>query len=138
MKKLWSKFWKSSSQRRKQRKYVHNAPLHIKHKFMAVNLSKDLKQKYSFRSLPVRKSDTVKILTGDNRGKQGKVMKVSLVKMAVFVESAEVKRADGSKVLYPIHPSNLQIVKLDLSDKKRVEKIEKLKKKVEVKNKDGK
>jgi large subunit ribosomal protein L24 len=127
MKKEFSKAWNSSTQGRKQRKYVAKAPLHIKHKFMGAPLSATLKKEYGFRSLPVRSGDTVKIMTGQFKGTEGKISKVSLIKTKVYVEGAAVKRADGSDAMYPIHASNVEIVKLDLSDKKRSEKIESLK-----------
>jgi large subunit ribosomal protein L24 len=128
MKKLWSKFWKSSTQKRKQRKYVHNAPMHVKHKLIGASLSKELKKEHGIRSIPVRKGDTVKIETGNFKGKSGKVTKVSLAKVAIYVENVDVNRADGTKALYPLHPSNVTITKLDLSDKKRVQKIERVNK----------
>jgi len=127
MKKLWSRFWKSSSQTRKQRKYKHNAPLHIKHKMMSAGVSRELRKEHSIRSIPIKKGDTVKLISGQFKGKNGKVTKVSLAKQSVFIEGADVSRADGSKALYPVHPSNLTITKLNLADKKRVEKIERMK-----------
>lgn len=123
MKKLWSKAWKASTQKRKQRKYVFNAPLHIKHKLVNVSLAKELKTEYNTRSIPVRTGDTVKIMAGQFKETTGKVTKVSLGKTKVYVEGASVKRRDGSDAQYPIHPSNLMITKLDLSDKRRADKI---------------
>ena len=46
--------WKSSKQPRKQRKYIANAPLHIKIKLTGVNLAKELRKKYQKRSIPLR------------------------------------------------------------------------------------
>lgn len=128
MKKLFSKSWNSSTQTRKQRKYCFNSPLHVKHKFMSAPLSSELKKENGFRSIPLRKGDTVKIKTGQFKGKTGKITKVSLAKVKAYVEGATVKRADGTDALYPIHPSNVEIQKLDLSDKLRVAKIDSLKK----------
>jgi large subunit ribosomal protein L24 len=128
VKKSWSKFWKSSISLRKQRKYVYNAPLHLKHKMVSAGLSKELRKDYGFRSLPVRKGDTVKVISGGFKNNSGKVSRVSLARRIAYIEGVEQTRADGSKAMYPIHPSNLQIIKLDLSDKKRIEKIERLKK----------
>ncbi|MFW6286127.1 MAG: 50S ribosomal protein L24 [Nanoarchaeota archaeon] len=125
--KKWSKFWKSSVSIRKQRKYVYNAPLHVKHKMLSAGLSKELKSSYGFRTIPVRKGDTVKIISGGFKNKSGKISKVMLARGLVYIEGIEQLRADGSKAMYPIHPSNLQIIKLDLSDKRRVKKIERLK-----------
>jgi large subunit ribosomal protein L24 len=125
--KSWSKVWKSSTDASKQRKYAENAPLHVKHKLMAASLSKELRKEYGVRSVPVKTGDTVKISTGQFKGKTGKITKVCLPRTFIHVEGATVKRADGTDAFYPVHPSNVEITKLDLSDKKRAEKIEKSK-----------
>src|SRR3989338_176397 len=46
MKNKFSTKWKESKQPRKQRKYRANAPLHLRKKFVNVNLSKELRKKY--------------------------------------------------------------------------------------------
>ena len=111
--------WKSSKQPRKQRKYLANAPLHIKKKLMSVNLSKELRKKYSKRSIPLRKKDVVKIVRGKFKGKKGKVMKVILKAQKVEVEGIQIKKQEGSKVNIRLRPSNLQITELNVEDKKR-------------------
>lgn len=111
--------WKSSKQPRKQRKYLANAPLHIKMKLMGVNLSKELRKKYQKRSVPLRKKDTVKIMRGKFKGKKGKVMKVLLKTQKIEVEGIQIKKQDGSKVNIKLRPSNLQIIELNVEDKKR-------------------
>jgi len=40
---------------------------------MSAPLSKDLRKKYSVRSMPVRKEDEVIILAGTHKGNKGKV-----------------------------------------------------------------
>ncbi len=127
MKKLWSNKWNSSTQIRKQRKYIFNAPLHIRHILMNTHLSKELRKEYNLRHLPIRVGDEVKINSGQFKGKVKKVVKVRLCKLRVYLEEIGIKRNDGSLSLYPIHPSNLEIVKLDKTDDKRVKKLEKLK-----------
>ena len=62
MKKQVTKSWRSSKNPKKQRKYIANAPLHIKKNFMAAHLSKDLQKKYLRRNISIRKDDRVKIL----------------------------------------------------------------------------
>lgn len=131
--KEWSKFWKSSKQPRKQRKYVYRAPLNKRHKMLAARLSKELREQYSQRNVPVRTGDTVEIKRGQFRGLKAKVNEVSLAKTRVFVDGAVSRRPDGTEKPYPIHPSNLEITKLDLSDSAREEKI----KKVAEKNQNG-
>ena len=119
MKRKFSTHWKSSKQPRKQRKYIANAPLHIKMKLTGVNLSKELRKKYQKRSVPLRKKDTVKIMRGKFKGKKGKVIKVMLKTQKVEVDGIQIKKQDGSKVNIKLRPSNLQIIELNLEDKKR-------------------
>ena len=73
MKKEFSTSWIGSKQPRKQRKYRHNAPLHIKSKMMGSHLSKELRKKYGTRSVRIRKGDEVKIMIGKFKGKTGKI-----------------------------------------------------------------
>lgn len=128
MKIKFNKKWKSSKQPRKQRKYLAKAPLHIKRKFVSVNLSKDLRKKHGKRNLPIRKGDTAKIKRGKFKGKQGKVLEVKLKMSKVVIEGIQVKKQDGSKANVKMQPSNLQIIELNLEDKKRLKlKEEKIK-----------
>ena len=119
MKKEFSKHWKTSRQPRKQRKYIANAPLHIRKKFVGVNLSKDLRKKHGKRNIPVRKGDGIKVMRGKFKGKRGKITDVKLKISKVTVEGIQIKKQDGSKVDVKLQPSNLQIVELNLEDRKR-------------------
>ena len=120
MKRKFSTHWNSSSQPRKQRKYIANAPLHLKRKFLGVNLSKELRKKYGRRNIIVRKGDEVKVMGGKFKGKHGKITMVYTKKGKVTVENMQIKKQDGSKANVKIHPSNLQIIELNLTDKKRM------------------
>jgi large subunit ribosomal protein L24 len=123
MKKKFSKHWKASKQPRKQRKYSANAPLHIKRKMLSVNLSKELRKKYGKRNIPARKGDTVKILRGKFKKKQGKILKIDTKKSRFEIEGIQVKKQDGSKVNVKLPASNLQIIELYSEDKKRMKNI---------------
>ena len=138
--KRFSTKWKSSTQTRKQRKYRHNAPNHIRHKFMSAPLSSDLRKTHGIRNISVRSGDTVTITTGQFKGHSGKVASINLAKVKVKVEGAELMKRDGTKVMYPINPSNVMITKLDLSDELRKAKIEKRasQKKESIKQKEAK
>ncbi len=120
MKRNFSTAWKSSKQPRKQRKYAAKAPLHIKHKLLGVNLSKELRKKYNRRNIPVRKGDKVAIMKGKFRKKEGKIMEVNVKKSKVVIEGIQIKKHDGSKVNVKLHPSNLQIIELNTDDKRRM------------------
>src|SRR3989344_2402620 len=119
MKKKFSKSWVSSKKPRKKRKYRANAPLTIKRKFLSSHLSKELRDKYKIRNIPVRKNDKVKIVRGQFKGKTGKIIKVITKKSKVYIENIQNTKNDGTKVYYPIDPSNLIIIEFDLTDKKR-------------------
>jgi len=118
-KKFYNK-WKASRQPKKQRKYLANAPLHIKRKFLSVNLSKDLRKKFGKRNLPLRKGDVVKIKKGKFKGKQGKIIEIRIKKEKIIVEGIQIKKRDGSKVNVRLRPQNLQIIELNTEDKKRL------------------
>ena len=114
MKKEFSTSWKGSKQPRKQRKYRAKAPLHLRHKFVSVNLSKPLREKHGKSNIPVKKGDNVKIMKGKYKGKKGKITQVFLKDSRVTVEGIQVKKQDGSKVNVKLQPSNLQITSLNL------------------------
>ena len=119
MKKQFSKHWKASKQPRKQRKYLANAPIHLRKKFLSVNLSKELRKKYSIRNITLKKGDKVKILRGKYKKKEGKINEVFYKISKVCVEGIQVKKQDGSKANVKIDSSNLQIIELNLEDSRR-------------------
>jgi large subunit ribosomal protein L24 len=125
MKIKFSKAWIASKQPRKQRKYLANAPIHIKKKMVGANLSKELRKKYGKRSMTLRKGDTVKIMRGKFKKKEGKVTSVSPGTFNIQVEGIQRKKQDGSKVNVKLQPSNLQIILLNLEDSKRSEFLKK-------------
>ena len=108
----------------KQRLSLFKAPLHRRHRLLNARLSKELIGKLGVKRLPVRTGDVVKILRGDWAGHEGKVVKVNYDDLRIHVDGVTVKKADGTPVFYPIHPSNVMIIKLDLSDKMRKRIIE--------------
>lgn len=128
MKKEFSTKWVASKQPRKQRKYRANAPLHLKKKFISVNLSKELRKKHERRNAVVKKDDTVKIMKGKFKGKSGKIIKVFLKVSKVTIEGIQASKQDGSKVGIKMQPSNLQITALNMEGNKRFDKIKSEKK----------
>ncbi len=124
MKKDYSSKWKASKQPRKQRKYRFNAPTHIRRKFLSTHLSKELRTKHETRSIPIRKGDRIKVIKGQFKKKEGVVNRVDLSRIKVFVDGIERVKKDGSKSFYALEPSNLMIIELDKSDKKRLKRSE--------------
>lgn len=125
MNKEFSTQWKASKQARKQRKYLANAPLHIKRKMVSCHLSKELRNKYARRSFAVRKGDMVKIMTGEFKDKTGKVSLIDVNKMRLAIEGLQMTKKDGSKTNALFNASNVMITEINLDDKKRLESIKK-------------
>ena len=119
-----------SKKPRKQRKFLVEAPLHLRRKMIAAHLSKELREKYKRRSLALRKGDEVEIMRGEFKGKKGKVSRIDTKKYRVYIEGITRKKSTGELVQVPIHPSNLRIVGLNLDDKWRKKILER---KVELK-----
>ena len=118
--KTFSKSWISSKKPNKQRKYRFNAPLNIQGSFLNVHLSKELRAKYGTRSLRVRTGDKVRIMRGQFKKQEGKVEEVDMKKLKVYLSKVEHVKRDGTKARYPIQPSNLLLVELNVDDKKRL------------------
>lgn len=103
----------------KQRKALYQAALHKRQKLVAAHLSKDLRKKFKKRSLGIRKGDEVVVMRGKYKKTTGKVSRVDLKKLKVFLEKIKRKKVSGEEVFIPFHPSNLMITSADLDDKKR-------------------
>lgn len=116
-----------SKQPRKQRKFLYNAPLHLRRKMLASHLSKELREKYKRRSFPVRKGDEVQVMSGKLKGRTGKISRINLKKYKIYIEGVTRKRTVGTEVQVPIHPSNLKIINLNLADKRRIKILERKK-----------
>merc|ERR1712141_817892 len=108
-----------TSSARKQRKRHFTAPSHIRRKLMTAPLSKDLKQKYGVRNIPIRKDDEVQVVRGHYKGQQvGKFVQCYRKKFVVYIERIQREKANGATVYVGIHPSKVSIVKLKM-DKDR-------------------
>jgi large subunit ribosomal protein L24 len=101
-----------SKQPGKQRKARYKSPLHKRQKLVSALLDEKLRVKKKRRSMGLRKGDTVVVMRGDFKGHKGKVARVNLKRMKIFVEGVTVQKADGSDRFYPLDPSNVKIVKL--------------------------
>lgn len=117
-----------SSKPKKQRLFFHTKALHRKQKGLSAHLNKKMKEQLGKRSMPLRKGDTVKVMRGSNKGKQGKVSGVDYRKGTVNIEKVTRKKADGTEAPLPVKASNLLAVDLDKSDSRRI-KVKKEKKK---------
>ena len=110
MKPGFSKTWKKSAQARKHRKYIANAPLHIKGKLLSSHLSKELREKYGTRTVRLRVGDKVKVMKGNFKGDTQKVEKIDIKNQKVYLEKIEFTKKDGSKATRPLMTAILESI----------------------------
>ena len=67
----------------------------------------------------MKTGDLVKIMRGQFRDTEGKVIRVDYKDVEVFLDNATVTKADGKEVNIPVHPSNLMLVKLEMDDERK-------------------
>lgn len=108
-----------SAQPDKQRKAQAQAPQHRRREMMSAHLSEDLLVKYERRSIPIRTGDQVEIMRGDFSGQTGEVLEIDYDAQEIEVDGVVNRSSDGSQVPRPIHPSNVRLVELDLTDPQR-------------------
>uniref|UniRef100_UPI00351A2CE4 50S ribosomal protein L24 n=1 Tax=uncultured Paracoccus sp. TaxID=189685 RepID=UPI00351A2CE4 len=74
----------------KKSKRPFNAPSNKLRKNMSSPLSKELRQKYNVRSMPIRKDDEVQVVRGHYKGQQiGKVVQVYRKKYVIYIERVQ-------------------------------------------------
>lgn len=113
----------------KQRRRLYTADSFHRSKMMSARLSKDLREKYKVKKMPVRTGDVVFITTGDFTGTEGKVLSVDTKKRRLGIDGIAREKADKSKVMYKIDPSKVVIRrfgKVDRSRKKILERRAKM------------
>jgi large subunit ribosomal protein L26e len=107
-----------SSSRRKSRKAYFTSDSETRHRLLSAHLDKDLRTKYGVRAVPIRKDDEVKIVRGDYKGREGKVLSVYRRKFVIHVDRVTQDTAKGGPAKVGINPSNVVITKLKV-DKDR-------------------
>jgi large subunit ribosomal protein L24 len=114
---------RKSSKPRKQRKRQIEAPLHQRKKMVRGHLAPKYLEAGKKRSLTIRKGDQVRIMRGEQRGEEGKVEKVDMKNLMITIEGITQAKADESQAARKIHPSNIMIIKPDMSDRRRLMKF---------------
>ena len=124
-----------SSSRRKQRLRQLSAPSSLKRRLMSCRLSKDLREKYHVRALPIRKNDEVKILKGKAKNKSGKVTQVYRKRSYIYVDKVSRDKQNGQPAFLPIKTSYCVIEKLHLNKDRKDLLERRSKEKLKQKNK---
>ena len=100
---------------------------HKRDKLLGANLSENLREQRSRRSMRVIKGDTVRILRGEYVGIEGKVEKVNTEKSTLSIEGVQREKIRGGNVKVQIHASNVQIISLKTDDEYRTKGTKKTK-----------
>ena len=79
----------------------------------------------------MRTGDEVMVMKGKFKKRTGKISRVDLRKIKVYIDGITRKKVDGTEVQVPIHPSKVKIINLNLEDKKRLESLTRTVKKEE-------
>jgi large subunit ribosomal protein L24 len=108
----------------KQRQHIFSGDLHVKKQVLRAHVADDLMEKYNIWTVRVHKGDTVKIMRGGYAGHTAKVTDVDTKHRVIFIEKVTSVKADGKETPRPVHPSNVLVTKLDLTDPYRKRKLE--------------
>ena len=112
---------KVTRDRNKQRKMHFAAPSSERYVRMAAPLSKELRQQYDARALPVRREDEVEVVRGNHKGTTGKIVEVYRKKYCIHLDKLTRDKMNGSSVYVPLHPSKVVLTSLHLNkDRKRI------------------
>jgi|NorSeaMetagenome_1021524.scaffolds.fasta_scaffold12409_1 ribosomal protein uL24 len=111
---------KISSKRRTNRKKFYEADSNKKRIFMSSKLEKNLKKVYDLKTIPLRKGDEVKITRGNHRGKVGNIVQISRKGIFLYISTVTFKKMKGDEAYSPIHPSNVEVLKLVLTSERKM------------------
>ncbi len=101
----------SSAKPGKQRKALYTVKNNQRSSILNCALDDTLRQVVGIRRLPVRKDDRVRVVAGEFKDIEGKVLKINKNKRTVTVEECMSEKKDGSTIYKPISISRLRIVK---------------------------
>merc|ERR1712113_704005 len=96
------------SSRRKSRKEHFQAPSSVRRGLMSAPLSKELREKYNVRSIPLRKDDEVVIKRGSNKGREGKITACYRLKYVIHVERVTREKTNGQSSPSASPPAKLR------------------------------
>ncbi len=101
---------------RRQRKALYTADSFERRRRMTVLLSRELRRRFHRRSLPLRKGDTVRVLSGSFVGREERVARVDRRDYSVTLDNVTLKAADEKLKPLALRPGHLVITRLNLSD----------------------
>jgi large subunit ribosomal protein L24 len=106
----------SSRAPRRQRRALYEADTFERRRRMAVPLSRELRARFQRRSVPVRKGDTVRVLSGSFVGREERVARIHRRSYSVTLDNVTLKTAEDKLKALRLRTSHLVITRLNLSD----------------------
>ena len=104
---------------------TYRATNQVVNKQICAPISKDLRKKYSRRSVRVMIDDTAKVIRGEYKGITGKISRISTDNNGIAIEGNKKEKLKGEKVDVFIHSTNVIITGLNTDDKWRLKILEK-------------
>jgi len=101
---------------RRQRKAMYTATTFERRRRMTVPLSRELRRRFRTRAVPVRKGDTVRVLSGSFAGREERVARLDRRAYALVLDNITLKTGEEKLKALPIRPSHLVITRLNLAD----------------------
>jgi len=101
---------------RRQRKALYTAHSAERRVRMTVPLSRELRARFHRRALPLRKGDTVRVLSGSFEGREERVARVDRRGYSVTLDNVTLKTADEKMKPLSLGVGHLVITRLNLSD----------------------
>ncbi len=101
---------------RRQRRALYSASTFERRRRMTVPLSRELRSRFGRRSLPLRKGDTVRVLSGSFVGREERVAKVNLRDYSVTLDNVTLKTAEEKLKPLALRTSHLVLTRLNLAD----------------------
>lgn len=105
-----------SSSPRRQRRALYDASTFERRRRMTVLLSRDLRRRFGRRSVPVRKGDTVRVLSGSFVGREERVAEVDRRSYSVTLDNVTLKTTEEKLKPLPMRPTHLVLTRLNLAD----------------------
>ena len=95
----------------KQRKALFNVKNNQRSSVLQCALDESLREKYGVRRLPIRKDDRVRVVAGEFRDIEGKVLNIHKKTRRVTVEEVMHEKKDGSTFYVPVPVSRVRLTK---------------------------
>lgn len=104
----------------KQRNALRKVMNHQVSKLFTIKLDDALMGEYGIKRLTLRKGDSVRVISGEFDGIEGKILSLNKKTRRVTIEECTLEKKDGSNYYVPISVSKLVLTKL-VTEKNKID-----------------